>query len=209
MCIDFIMLQEYFSVYEVCEYFIFQLVSDDIFGQVFVVVGKKLCGSLLVKKLFQEMDINQFICYLMDSCLFCVKFDDECQQVIVEFSECGFDLVFVVDKGELVGCLMEKEIVYLLEDDVIEDVQLQGVMLLLEKLYFEISFWMLWKKCLVWLLLLFVVEVYISSVLQYFEEVLELVIVLVFFILLFIGIGGNSGMQIILMLVCLMVLGEV
>ncbi|MBD3709677.1 magnesium transporter [Klebsiella pneumoniae] len=32
----------------------------------------------------------------------------------------------VVDKGELVGCLMEKEIAHLLEDDVTEDAQLQG-----------------------------------------------------------------------------------
>jgi magnesium transporter len=34
--------------------------------------------------------------------------------------ERGLDLVPVVDKGELVGCLMEKEIAHLLEDDVTE-----------------------------------------------------------------------------------------
>ncbi|SQC58266.1 magnesium transporter [Klebsiella pneumoniae] len=147
-----------------------QLASDDIPGQVFVVAGKKLRGSLSVKKLLQETDINQSIRHLMDSCLFRVKPDDERQQVIAELSERGLDLVPVVDKGELVGCLMEKEIAHLLEDDVTEDAQLQGATLPLEKPYLEISPWTLWKKRSVWLLLLFVAEAYTSSVLQHFEE---------------------------------------
>ncbi len=123
---DFITLQEHLSVHEAREHFISQLASDDIPGQVFVVAGKKLRGSLSVKKLLQETDINQSIRHLMDSCLFRVKPDDERQQVIAELSERGLDLVPVVDKGELVGCLMEKEIAHLLEDDVTEDAQLQG-----------------------------------------------------------------------------------
>lgn len=152
---DFITLQEHLSVHEAREHFISQLASDDIPGQVFVVAGKKLRGSLSVKKLLQETDINQSIRHLMDSCLFRVKPDDERQQVIAELSERGLDLVPVVDKGELVGCLMEKEIAHLLEDDVTEDAQLQGATLPLEKPYLEISPWTLWKKRSVWLLLLF------------------------------------------------------
>ncbi|STW47305.1 magnesium transporter [Klebsiella pneumoniae] len=88
--------------------------------------------------------------------------------MIAELSERGLDLVPVVDRGELVGCLMEKEIAHLLEDDVTEDAQLQGATLPLEKPYLEISPWTLWKKRSVWLLLLFVAEAYTSSVLQHF-----------------------------------------
>lgn len=62
----------------------------------------------------------------MDSCLFRVKPDDERPHIIAELTERQLDLVPVVDKGELVGCLMEKEIAHLLEDDVTEDVQRQG-----------------------------------------------------------------------------------
>ncbi len=184
---DFITLQEHLSVHEAREHFISQLASDDIPGQVFVVAGKKLRGSLSVKKLLQETDINQSIRHLMDSCLFRVKPDDERQQVIAELSERGLDLVPVVDKGELVGCLMEKEIAHLLEDDVTEDAQLQGATLLL----------------------LFVAEAYTSSVLQHFEEALESAIALAFFIPLLIGTGGNSGTQITSTLVRSMALGEV
>ena len=178
---DFITLQEHLSVHEAREHFISQLTSDDIPGQVFVVAGKKLRGSLSVKKLLQEGDAGQSIRYLMDSCLFRVKPDDERPQVIAELNERGLELVPVVDKGELVGCLMEKEIAHLLEDDVTEDAQLQGATLPLEKPYLEISPWTLWKKRSVWLLLLFVAEAY----------------------------TGNSGTQITSTLVRSMALGEV
>ncbi|HHS9595081.1 magnesium transporter [Raoultella planticola] len=206
---DFITLPEHLSVYEARELFVSQLTSDDIPGQVFVVAGKKLRGSLSIKKLLQESDTAQSIRYLMDSCLFRVKPDDERQEVVADLSERGLDLVPVVEKGELVGCLMEKEIAHLLEDDVTEDVHRQGATLPLDKPYLEISPWTLWKKRSVWLLLLFVAEAYTSSVIQHFEEALESAIALAFFIPLLIGTGGNSGTQITSTLVRSMALGEV
>ena len=206
---DFITLPEHLSVSEARELFISRLTSDEIPGQVFVVAGKKLRGSLSIKKLLQENETAQPIRYLMDSCLFRVRPDDERQQVVAELAERGLDLVPVVDQGELVGCLMEKEIAHLLEDDVTEDVQRQGATLPLDQPYLEISPLALWKKRAVWLLLLFVAEAYTSSVLQHFSEALESAIALAFFIPLLIGTGGNSGTQITSTLVRAMALGEV
>lgn len=206
---DFITLPEHLSVSEARELFISRLTNDEIPGQVFVMAGKKLRGSLSIKKLLQENETAQPIRYLMDSCLFRVRPDDERQQVVAELTERGLDLVPVVDKGELVGCLMEKEIAHLLEDDVTEDVHRQGATLPLDQPYLEISPWTLWKKRAVWLLLLFVAEAYTSSVLQHFGEALESAIALAFFIPLLIGTGGNSGTQITSTLVRAMALGEV
>ncbi|ANZ85163.1 magnesium transporter [Citrobacter freundii] len=206
---DFITLPDHLSVNGAREYFVSQLTTDDIPGQVFVVAGKALRGVLSIKRLLQEKDTSLNINHLTDSCLFHVKPDDERAQVVAELAEREVDLVAVVERGELVGCLMEKEIAHLQEDDVTEDVQLQGATLPLEKPYLEISPWTLWKKRLVWLLLLFVAEAYTSSVLQHFEEALESAIALAFFIPLLIGTGGNSGTQITSTLVRSMALGEV
>lgn len=206
---DFITLPDHLSVNGAREYFVSQLTTDDIPGQVFVVVGKALRGVLSIKRLLQEKDTSLNINHLTDSCLFHVKPDDERAQVVAELAEREVDLVAVVEKGELIGCLMEKEIAHLQEDDVTEDVQLQGATLPLEKPYLEISPWTLWKKRSVWLLLLFVAEAYTSSVLQHFEEALESAIALAFFIPLLIGTGGNSGTQITSTLVRSMALGEV
>ena len=204
---DFITLPDHLSVNGAREYFVSQLTTDDIPGQVFVVAGKALRGVLSIKRLLQEKDTSLNINHLMDSCLFHVKPDDERAQVVAELAEREVDLVAVVERGELVGCLMEKEIAHLQEDDVTEDVQLQGATLPLEKPYLEISPWTLWKKRSVWLLLLFVAEAYTSSVLQHFEEALAFA--LAFFIPLLIGTGGNSGTQITSTLVRSMALGEV
>ncbi|EMH2332307.1 TPA: magnesium transporter [Citrobacter freundii] len=206
---DFITLPDHLSVNGAREYFVSQLTTDDIPGQVFVVAGKALRGVLSIKRLLQEKDTSLNINHLTDSCLFHVKPDDERAQVVAELAEREIDLVAVVERGELVGCLMEKEIAHLQEDDVTEDVQLQGATLPLEKPYLEISPWTLWKKRSVWLLLLFVAEAYTSSVLQHFEEALESAIALAFFIPLLIGTGGNSGTQITSTLVRSMALGEV
>ena len=206
---DFITLPDHLSVNGAREYFVSQLTTDDIPGQVLVVAGKALRGVLSIKRLLQEKDTSLNINHLTDSCLFHVKPDDERAQVVAELAEREVDLVAVVERGELVGCLMEKEIAHLQEDDVTEDVQLQGATLPLEKPYLEISPWTLWKKRSVWLLLLFVAEAYTSSVLQHFEEALESAIALAFFIPLLIGTGGNSGTQITSTLVRSMALGEV
>ena len=143
----------------------------------------------------------------MDSCLFRVKPDDERPQVIAELTERGLDLVPVVDKGELVGCLMEKlPICWRMTSPKTPSCRGDATA---GKPYLEISPWTLWKKRSVWLLLLFVAEAYTSSVLQHFEEALESAIALAFFIPLLIGTGGNSGTQITSTLVRSMALGEV
>ncbi|MBV8042757.1 magnesium transporter [Pluralibacter sp.] len=206
---DFISLPDHLNVHEARETFISQLHADDIPGHVFVVAGETLRGILSIKKLLQESDPGLSIRYLMDSNPFRVKPDDERQQVILQLAERDLDLVPVVERDILVGCLMEKEIAHLLEDDVTEDVQRQGATLPLEKPYLETSPLTLWKKRSVWLLLLFVAEAYTSSVIQHFEASLESAIALAFFIPLLIGTGGNSGTQITSTLVRAMALGEV
>ncbi|MCS2151699.1 magnesium transporter [Scandinavium goeteborgense] len=205
----FIALADHFCVHEARESFLSQLQNDDIPGHVFVVAGNKLRGILSVRKLLQEADTGQPICALMDSCTFHVKPDDERQQVAAQLADRQLSVVPVIDKGILVGGLMEKEIDRLLADDVTEDVQRQGATLPLEQPYLETSPLALWKKRSVWLLLLFVAEAYTSSVIQHFEEALESAIALAFFIPLLIGTGGNSGTQITSTLVRAMALGEV
>ncbi|MBW2959590.1 MULTISPECIES: magnesium transporter [Hafnia] len=206
---DVITLEHILCVQEAREIFLSRLKDDDIPAQVFVVNGDKFCGVLSIKKLLQESDPMQTIRALMDVNFYHVSPKDERQDVILLLSKEELDIVPVIDNGKLVGCLTEKEIAHLLEDDVTEDAQRQGASLPLEKPYLETSPITLWKKRSVWLLLLFVAEAYTSSVIQHFEDALESAIALAFFIPLLIGTGGNSGTQITSTLVRSMALGEV
>lgn len=95
------------------------------------------------------------------------------------------------------------------EEEATEDAERQGGSQPLEVPYLRASPWLLWRKRVVWLLVLFVAEAYTSSVLQAFEDELEAVVVLAFFIPLLIGTGGNTGTQITSTLVRAMATGQV
>lgn len=69
---------------------------------------KSAARGVIHQALIAGKDTSLSINHLTDSCLFHVKPDDERAQVVAELAERELDLVAVVEKGELVGCLMEK-----------------------------------------------------------------------------------------------------
>jgi len=206
---DFIVIDISLCVALAREQFFGKLKDDDIPSHIFIEDNGRLAGLIAVRKLLQATDTVQPVKGLMISDFIQLKPEDERADVAGVLAHAGADVVPVVAHGKLVGCLTEREIAHLLEDDVTEDAQLQGATLPLEKPYLETSAFSLWKKRSVWLLLLFVAEAYTSSVIQHFEEALESAIALAFFIPLLIGTGGNSGTQITSTLVRAMALGEV
>ncbi|MDO2947305.1 magnesium transporter [Aeromonas simiae] len=115
----------------------------------------------------------------------------------------------VEDEGRLVGVLHIDDAADILEQESTEDAEMQGGSLPLDKPYLETTTWELWRKRTPWLLALFLAEAYTGTVLRAFEDQLEAVIALAFFIPLLIGTGGNSGTQITTTIVRAMAVGEV
>lgn len=116
----------------------------------------------------------------------------------------------VVDAdNRLLGILTENTAGDITEEEVTEDAERQGGSEPLEVPYLRASPWLLWRKRIGWLLLLFVAEAYTGTVLRHFEEEMEAVVALAFFIPLLIGTGGNTGTQITTTLVRAMATGQV
>ncbi|QIK82778.1 magnesium transporter [Sanguibacter sp. HDW7] len=90
-----------------------------------------------------------------------------------------------------------------------EDADRQGGSSPLDVPYLEASPWLLWRRRVGWLAVLFVAEMCTGSVLRHFEDELATVVALTFFIPLLIGTGGNTGTQVTTTLVRAMALGEV
>src|SRR5699024_7583526 len=90
-----------------------------------------------------------------------------------------------------------------------EDAERQGGSNPLATPYLRASPLLLWRKRIIWLLALFIAEAYTGTVLRHFEEELDAVVALSFFIPLLIGTGGNTGTQITTTLVRAMSLGDV
>lgn len=209
MSVDFISLADTLTVQQ-GRNMLLERVREDYFpAYVFIVSGPLLKGILSVKRLLQEEDSTRTVAQLMTSNFIQAGPEDTRQHIARLINTHDLSFIPVTLDGRLVGCLTEKEIAQLLADEVTEDAQRQGATVPLEKPYLDISPLTLWKKRVVWLLLLFVAEAYTSSVIQHFEEALESAIALAFFIPLLIGTGGNSGTQITSTLVRAMALGEV
>lgn len=118
-------------------------------------------------------------------------------------------LPVVDDDGRLLGILTEDDAAEIAEEEATEDAERQGGSAPLEVAYLRASPWLLWRKRIVWLLVLFAAEAYTGTVLRAFEDELEAVVALAFFIPLLIGTGGNTGTQITTTLVRAMATGQV
>lgn len=206
----FIALSGRLTVAESREYILHRLPDDQIPTQVFIIDGEGyLQGQLRVKLLFTETELEREVAALMHPVVHTVTPEQQRQDVALLLSSGDLTLVPVVGNGKLLGVLTEREIAALTKDEATEDAQRQGASLPLDQPYLSTSPVQLWRKRIVWLLLLFVAEAYTSTVLQAFEAELEAAIALAFFIPLLIGTGGNSGTQITSTLVRAMALGEV
>lgn len=116
----------------------------------------------------------------------------------------------VVDaEGRLLGIVTTDDIADVLEEEATEDIQHLGGSQPLEVPYPRASIWLLARKRVGWLLLLFVAGGYTSNVLGAFQNELEAAVALTFFIPLLIGVGGNIGSQVVTTVVRAQALGEV
>ena len=105
-------------------------------------------------------------------------------------------IVPVMDGFYLLGVITRDSIRDIFREEATEDAEMQGGSVPLDVPYLKASPVTLWRKRVVWLLVLFIASMYTGNVLQAFEDVLEAVVALNFFIPLLIGTGGNVGTQI-------------
>ncbi|MFC6712498.1 magnesium transporter [Branchiibius cervicis] len=116
----------------------------------------------------------------------------------------------VIDENStLLGVITADVAADIVEDETTEDAERQGGSEPLDVPYLDASPVRLWRKRVIWLLVLFIAEAYTGTVLRYFEDELDAVVSLAFFIPLLVGTGGNTGTQITTTLVRAASTGEV
>lgn len=116
----------------------------------------------------------------------------------------------VVDgDGRLLGIVTSDDVEDVLQEEATEDIQHLGGSQPLDVPYPRASVWLLARKRVGWLLLLFAAEAYTGTVLRAFEQELAAAVALTFFIPLLIGSGGNTGSQVVTTIIRAQALGEV
>jgi magnesium transporter len=118
-------------------------------------------------------------------------------------------LPVVSQSNKLLGIVTIDDILWVASEEFSEDMQKMGGTAALEEPYLDVPLLKLYKKRIVWLLILFIGETFTIAAMSGFQKTLEHVLVLSTFIPLIISSGGNSGSQAATLIIQAMALGEI
>jgi magnesium transporter len=118
-------------------------------------------------------------------------------------------LPVVDDQGRLQGIITSDDVADIIEQETTEDIERLGGSAPLDEPYLRARPIHLVRKRIGWLLILFLAQAYTGTVLAFYEDTLEAVTALVFFMPLLIGTGGNAGSQVVTTIVRAMAVGDV
>ena len=118
------------------------------------------------------------------------------EEVARQFQKYDFIAMPVVDNEErLVGIITVDDIVDILQDEATEDIEMMAAVMPSDKPYMKMGIFEIAKKRMPWLLLLMISATLTGSVLTKFENALLAYSVLLAYIPMLMGTGGNAGGQ--------------
>ena len=109
----------------------------------------------------------------------------------------------------LLGIVTIDDVLWVASEEFTEDIQKIGGTEALEEPYLEMPLLKLFKKRIVWLVVLFLGEMLTATAMGYFEDEIAKAVVLALFVPLIISSGGNSGSQASTLIIQAMALGEI
>ena len=115
----------------------------------------------------------------------------------------------VSNSNKLLGIVTIDDMLWVASEEFSEDMQKIGGTEALEQPYLEMPLLKLFKKRVVWLIVLFIGELMTISAMHQFEDEIAKVVVLATFIPLIISSGGNSGSQAATLIIQAMALREI
>ena len=118
-------------------------------------------------------------------------------------------LPVIDDKNILLGIVTIDDILWVANEEFSEDMQKMGGTEALDEPYLEMPIGKLFKKRVIWLVVLFLGEMLTATAMGYFEDEIQKAVVLALFVPLIISSGGNSGSQASTLIIQAMAVGEI
>lgn len=118
-------------------------------------------------------------------------------------------LPVVSKSNKLLGIVTIDDILWVTQEEFSEDMQKMGGTAALNQPYLDIPIFQLFKKRVVWLVILFLGELLTASAMAFFEDEIKKAVVLALFVPLIISSGGNSGSQASTLIIQAMAVGEI
>lgn len=170
---------------------------------------RRLQGVVTVKDLLMN-PYHTIIKDIMDeNIIYAVTTEDQ-EEVVETFNKYDLLCLPVVDhEDRLVGIVTVDDVVEVMEQEATEDFEKMAAMLPSDKPYLKTSILELAKNRIVWLTVLMLSSMITGSILTYYEEAFAALPLLVSFVPMLTGTGGNAGSQSSTMIIRCMAIGEV
>lgn len=118
-------------------------------------------------------------------------------------------LPVVSKSNKLLGIITIDDVLWVAGEEFSEDMQKVGGTAAFDEPYLEIPIFKLFKKRVIWLVVLFLGELLTATAMAYFEDEIKKAVVLALFVPLIISSGGNSGSQASTLIIQAIAMGEI
>ncbi len=206
---EFLAMDQETTVKDAIEYIRQEAREYEIIYYAYVTDSKdKLVGVLSLRDLVL-VPLGEKLRDLMNPEVIKVYADMDQEEVSHVMADYNLVALPVVDKNDmLLGIITHDDIVDVIREEATEDITIMGGVQPLEESYLTSSTSSLFRKRIVWLILLLLGQTVSMGILRAYESALTTMIALVFFIPLIIGTAGNAGAQSSTLVIRSLALGE-
>ena len=161
----------------------------------YVTEKKKLIGAVDVKDLLTAGE-SRLIEEIMDENVLCAKTLDDKEDVAITIKKYGLVAIPIIDHENcLVGLVTVDDAMFVLQDETTEDISIMAGVSPNEDSYFGTSVFKHAKNRTLWLMLLMLSATVTGEILGHYEAAMAVMPVLITFIPMLMGTGGNCGSQ--------------
>jgi magnesium transporter len=162
----------------------------------YIVDNKRtLKGYISLKEiLFNEEDVK--IKDIMEKDIISVKVDEDKEEVANTFKKYDLSSIAVTNSEmKMLGIITSDDIIDVIDDEATEDIEKMAHVVPLEDDYFDVPNFQMFKKTVVWLIILLCTSVLSAFILSKAESTIAAVAVLTVFMPMITGTAGNAGSQ--------------
>lgn len=168
---------------------------DNIYTCYVLSMTRKLIGVVQLRDLIFAKR-NDFIKDLMKTDVISVMTEDDQEEVAKKFDKYDVNIMPVVDKeNRLVGIVTIDDAMEVMVDETTEDFQKMAAITPSEDSYFKTNVFKHAKNRFIWLLVLMISSAVTGAVITHYENAFAAIPLLVAFIPMVMGTGGNCGSQ--------------
>jgi magnesium transporter len=196
MTTDYVSVPPHFTVAEAIERI--RQVGDDaetVYYLYVVNADKRLLGVVSLRDMLLSTPSAK-LADVMTENIFAVSPETDQEEVARTMAKYDFSALPVIGPDrKLLGVITVDDVMDVLTQEQTEDVQRLAAVEPIEEGYFQTGFWTFIQKRGPWLAALFVSEFFTGTALRHYDEVIQAVATLSYYVPLLISTGGNSGSQ--------------